>query len=303
MRRNITIDYLKLIMSFFVIIIHIPIFTNTPIVYWFLKNGICTVAVPTFFMINGYYLVRQLGNKQKNKLFILHLLKIYIVWSLIYLPFSYSSDFFLNIKHFFFGYFHLWYLVSMLGGVILIFVFTKVKMKLIYMFGIAISLYYSGYFLLHFHQTAQYTELIRSFLFVGFPFMTAGVFVNKYEHVIRKQKTKNIFILLFILLILLLTESYLEYKGYIWSISHSIYISLYPLSIVFLSFILKLSRYKEQDNYVSNLSGFIYFVHYFWIFIFLGIFSDFNLFLIVLFISILSAGSLLEINKRLKYFQ
>lgn len=86
------IDILKYIMSYAVIVIHVEAFDYLKLSSageWFIRQ-----AVPFFFTVSGYLLSRKLATIEANKRNLtlihrgVHLLKIFGIWLLIYLPLS-----------------------------------------------------------------------------------------------------------------------------------------------------------------------------------------------------------------------
>lgn len=56
MERNISVDILKLVLSFMVVGLHTNFLRDLSFpVGYVLKNGFFRMAVPLFFIINGYY--------------------------------------------------------------------------------------------------------------------------------------------------------------------------------------------------------------------------------------------------------
>lgn len=125
-----TIDYLKLIMAFIVVGRHIGGGS------YFIAFTCC--AVPTFFIISGFLVRDSEKRKGRRASFdqVIRIVKLYVIWSLIYLPFwviglndrnlSLYSEIIEYIQHFLFdgSYWHLWYLPS-LAFAILFFYFIK----------------------------------------------------------------------------------------------------------------------------------------------------------------------------------
>ena len=91
----------------------------------FFMQTICRIAVPFFFTTSGFFFFRKYGddseeNTKNLRKYLMRLLKIYLIWTVIYLPytiwdqyqagfsilgvFSYIRDFFLNGS-----YYHLWF--------------------------------------------------------------------------------------------------------------------------------------------------------------------------------------------------
>lgn len=87
MERNLTLDYSRLLLAFFVIIMHVEDFLSEIPILSFILKAIGTSAVPCFFVINGYYFEPILRNKSKYLKYLKHLLIIYIVWSVFYIHF------------------------------------------------------------------------------------------------------------------------------------------------------------------------------------------------------------------------
>lgn len=90
--RNISIDLLKVLLSFFVMFIHLKLLnTYQPEISYFLVNGIFRVAVPTFLVINGYFLFPVIGT-EKFRTQIKKLLILYVAWMIIYAKFWLFND-------------------------------------------------------------------------------------------------------------------------------------------------------------------------------------------------------------------
>ncbi|WP_124073760.1 acyltransferase family protein [Klebsiella quasipneumoniae] len=90
--RNISIDLLKVLLSFFVMFIHLKLLnTYQPEISYFLVNGIFRVAVPTFLVINGYFLFPVIGT-EKFRTQIKKLLILYVTWMIIYAKFWLFND-------------------------------------------------------------------------------------------------------------------------------------------------------------------------------------------------------------------
>lgn len=99
MKHYNSIDLLKFLMSFFVIAIHTA-YDQVP-----LMRLICPWVVPMFFVISGFLLQRRIsmqrpvevcGKRVENLLggvinsYIIKLVKLYILWTLLYLPLTFT---------------------------------------------------------------------------------------------------------------------------------------------------------------------------------------------------------------------
>jgi hypothetical protein len=125
--KKINMDY-KVLLAIFVIGIHTSPLTEYSKPLSFLFNlGIFRIAVPTFFLINGYYSLSALSTSQTLKKYVIRVLILYIFWMTLYFPiYIYTHDF--STKNMIwgfivllYGYGHLWYLTALIGGIILLF--------------------------------------------------------------------------------------------------------------------------------------------------------------------------------------
>lgn len=149
--NSLTIDICKFIGAYMVVAIHTTPFEQTDgvisnIYFIFLK-----CAVPFFFMSSGYLFAQRMEwpfSSKEGLSLISHALfktvKLYVIWSIIYLPFSvldfYRSDIGLRsailtyIKDFFFvgehyGSVILWYLLASAYAFAIIWLFLKIKVN------------------------------------------------------------------------------------------------------------------------------------------------------------------------------
>ena len=160
------IDIAKYISALLVVCIHtFPFYeiSETLNTYWI--QTICRIAVPFFFTTSGFFFFRKWSNdketnKKNVKHYLLRLLKIYLIWTVIYLPYSiydYTRDGFsiMNIISYIRdlvlngSYYHLWFLPALMTATLIVcFVYSKkglmttLKLSLIlYIFGYFINVY------------------------------------------------------------------------------------------------------------------------------------------------------------------
>ena len=92
--REVSLDYLRVIATICVIVIHscgVP-YSLAPVnslgfaSIIFVNYG-CLFAVPIFFMLSGYFILNSNSSTKIEKVInkFLNLLKVYLVWSLIYI--------------------------------------------------------------------------------------------------------------------------------------------------------------------------------------------------------------------------
>ncbi|OWP82868.1 hypothetical protein BWK59_13595 [Flavobacterium davisii] len=109
-------------MAFLVIALHIfPVSRIGGIqglISYEIASGITRIAVPTFFLISGYFLRNKLNDTAYLWKYIKRILLLYLVWQIIYLPDLYrfyNLGWFSNknmILKLIYGYWHLWYLLA-----------------------------------------------------------------------------------------------------------------------------------------------------------------------------------------------
>ncbi|MGV6943840.1 acyltransferase family protein [Sphingobacterium kyonggiense] len=155
------LDLFKFFIAFLVVAIHVIPKSDSPDLLNSLFQTILNTAVPFFFMTTGYLLEMKIerstqNNKNTYLLFLINSLKLYVIWSILYLPLTIygliTNDEF-NIKgilyafkNFLFkgeNYFSwpLWYLLTMVYFGFILILSDKFKVKLLYMFFIIYFLY------------------------------------------------------------------------------------------------------------------------------------------------------------------
>lgn len=303
MERNITLDYFKIFLSILVITIHIgPLSASYPLFNWLISQGIARIAVPCFFIVNGYYLVKKLDDFKALKKYLLHLLLIYIIWSAFYILFETKQ---INItsfiEYFLFGIYHLWYVIALIVGALLLFLAKKIVKNDIVLLILSILILIIGFFVESTQKTSLY--VVRNGFFIGFPFIFFGYYIHSKA---ITTKLKDIYILPAIILsfiTLCLESSFARETG----LSHDLYLSLIILCPAAIIFIFKHSKYKKANTYLTYLGSMasaIYFIHYSVIFKLSEIEIPYMLirFTAVFLISAVLSIIIIYINKYLKIF-
>ncbi len=215
------VDLVKFISCILVIAIHVKPFGNEEsILNFFFKNYVSRVAVPLFFVFTGYFLFKDNIAQFKIKHQLSKLIKIYLIWSLIYAPMQikglaqytdngfklfafYIRDFFLTGS-----YYHLWYFPAIIFGIFFLYELKRF-LKIRTIAGIAIGLYLIGLLgqswyglveVLHISAVQKIINLIlsvckttRNGLFEGFPFIVLGMLVNHVR--LKSNREKNMMLL------------------------------------------------------------------------------------------------------------
>ena len=87
------VDIAKYVSALLVVCIHtFPFIDINEMLNTYFIQTICRLAVPFFFMISGYFLFRKIHNEEEDKdvlkKYLFRLLKIYLIWTVIYLPYT-----------------------------------------------------------------------------------------------------------------------------------------------------------------------------------------------------------------------
>lgn len=308
--RNITLDYFKILLSILVIIIHLPLLDIQPFtsnilgegllysVGIFLSFGLTKIAVPSFFIINGYFL--DFSDRKKVIKYITKMIKIYVVWTLFYLPFMIEKaslsmyPILLTM-----GYYHLWYLPALIGATICIFCIKKYINSPILLLIIAVLIFGLGYYI---QQTNPHSSLrifmYRNFFFMGVPFVLLGNLIKSFDFSRYKR-------LVAIITAISLLTLFLESSIYIYTygMMPNIYLSLIIVCPLLMIFVLQNSRKKAAKNDdIGQLSSAIFFIHPVVLFLIdIPVLNAFKLPFVII-ASIFFSFAIIQANKSLKIF-
>lgn len=314
MKRNIALDILKLSMALMIVGLHAGFLGDiTPLGSYLTVNGIFRIAVPIFFLINGFYFYHVLlKNSHVNwfkRVFILH-----IFWTVFYSYFWLNnSDFsfiIVLLKNIIIGYYHLWYIPAMFGAGFLLFLaknrssrFLIFSVLLTFLCGVLMQ-YISTYHLLEgniLDKILSYEFIYRNLLFFAYPFFCLGYLINKHslhEH----ASFKLIFIVTAIGILTLIAESYLNYYQSSRDGGFDIYLSLIVLCPFIFILFLKLNI-SHTSKKIALYSSSIYFIHLFILNLYRE-YTDFNgtlLTLITIFSSIFFSYFIIKLNEKFKF--
>lgn len=298
MKRNLRIDYFRIVLSLLVITLHAqPLFSEDSLAGWFISNGIARIAVPCFFIISGYFLHLKIDDNKALRKYLSHILIIYIVWSIIYLPTYYQTIEPRSLITFaLMGYYHLWFLPALIVGILLLVIFKKFIKNDNYLLTIGIILYLTGYIM-------ENLELpYRSFcngIFIGYPFIVLGYYLQN-RNIPDRIKKRYAYIILLFTLATLLIESYWGFKLETY---HNIFISLYIICPILFICILKGSSVATKD-YIGKLASGIYYVHILVLSVIIPLSETGNIYKLpsIAAVSILLSIFIIIINKRIRIF-
>lgn len=307
------IDIVKLIMAFLVVAIHTEPFSGN---FWLDKGfGIVTrLCVPFFFVASSYFFFQ----KEKAPLkYIKRLTMMYLIWSLIYLPFDWTELTNMTLpkileRFLWIGNGHaLWYLLgSIIGFVIAYLLSRKLSPRTVLIIGavvLVIGCLKSTYVpmlnrLLPIELSAFYG---RNGLFYGFPYYALGLYIAKTKDQKRGSIAGNTvgFIVCFLLLCAESAVMVLFFK-----VSATIlWLSVMPLVYFFFMTVkgINIPISSGAARYCRKLSTIIYLTHSAYIYIFKGFVSNIQGWLLFLMVSVASVavGALIIVLSELKYFK
>jgi surface polysaccharide O-acyltransferase-like enzyme len=314
-QRNLTLDLLKILLAFIIIGLHTQVLSNVSEMYNFLTaDGVFRVAVPLFFVINGYYFTTVSTNKALIK-WVKRILLLYAFWMLFYSykwfrPTSFDlQEMIIIIKIILTGYYHLWYLIGTLGAAVITFVLRdKVKLGIIisiicYFLGGLIQ--YAGIY--HMFTNPILDEIVnidfvhRNFLFFAFPFFYMGYLIKK-EQLFQAYRTSTLWFAFILGLGLLLVESFYNYKNTLYGDHFDNYFSLIVIvSAIFL--LVNRSKLTTENRNLTLISSAIYLIHPFWLAVLrkLEMADPIWMTITCILLSFLSAYVLILIQKRIKF--
>ena len=305
MKRSLGLDLLRILMATMVVALHTHWLSQvSPLWDQLTVNGLFRMAVPVFFLINGYYAFEAIDGG-RTKAWLKRVLQIYLFWAVVYLPayFPLSSpggfgihDFIVNLA---FGYWHLWYMVALaLAGLVLWRLRSRSSTELL---CVAVGLFTIGLAL----EVARFrgvnhvsVKLYRNFLFDALPFLVMG-------YVMRRDAIAGTHPVLWTLAILgvagLLLESLIERRFAPPSTEADLFISLLLLCPAIFLLVRKLPFVTANDRWAKASSA-IYFSHVAFLLLGerLGIAQGMPLFAFVLMLSALASWPLIALSRRLR---
>lgn len=292
------IDIVKFICALLVVAIHISPLGASEIRIielsnYAIKHCFARIAVPFFFASSGFFLFRKTDynnfSMEPVKKYVIKLLKLYAIWTVIYLPLkiksiiSYEKGIALGILDYlrdcvFDGsYDHLWYLPALIFATLIVsfLIYKKVKLKNILLIS---AVFYAAGLLTQswfgiieplrsmapalwsvFRFAKEIFVTTRDGLFDGMIFVGIGAYIAYEGFNIPKKKALAGF---FISYALLFAESFFVTGMHIIR-EHDIYIFLVPLT--YFAFGLasswRLPSKSSVFKTLRKLSGLIYFIH------------------------------------------
>ncbi len=303
------LDIAKFISALLVIAIHCAPFYQVNETWNFVYvQIIARLAVPFFFMASGWLFFQKLdiqkgakdeGNLHVLKRYWLRILKLYLVWSALYLPlliaswikggFGFSAcirflrDFLFNGT-----FYHLWFLPALLLGILIVYILImKYKRRsalcicfILYMLGMLINVYGSELInvpllnsLLSLYESVLVTA--RNGIFFAPLYLLLGFFAQDFINNKFKKQALGAFLISFIALC---AEAFLYRYLHMMNDLTSMYFCLVPTVFFLFIYLLQLSFNGNVITlYLRKLSLLIYVSHIYFITLFMNVLKLSNL--------------------------
>ena len=310
MGRNLFVDFAKVAMAFMVLAIHTGFLSevNGPIEH-LLDQGLFRIAVPLFFIFNGYYLGRDIDDSRGTFTLIKRVLLLYGFWMLVYAPFywyvegaSLFASFKNILRNFIAGYFQMWYLIGMVYALVLLWLLRKLPVALLV--TVAMLLLLGGVALqyLNAYTAANLpVSYYRNGILFGFPFMVAGYLVRRYG---EQVATKTAVYALLIGLTLLMAESLLSYYYSRPHFGFDLYLSLIVAAPAAALLLVRTERKIKTDR-TAKLSTEMYLIHPLMIAVAVAVFhlprSGTALFLVASLLSLLAFVPIYYLSRKIRF--
>lgn len=288
-RQYASIDIARYISALLVVCIHTFPFleiSKTFNTYWI--HTICRLAVPFFFTTSGFFLFQKFkaddenANEERLKKTLLRLLRIYLIWTVIYLPYTifdythngfhitylitYVRDFLLNGS-----YYHLWFLPALMLADVIVYYLYK-KKGLYFTLKVTLALYVLGYFInvytpvwenltgisFFFGFFTKVFSTARNGIFFGPMFIAIGLLLSR-----TRRLPKKVSLIGFVISFVLLCVEVLLYNHFhILRDLTSMYICLIPAIYFLVNYLLKVKiPYRRMFTILRHDSLMIYTSH------------------------------------------
>ena len=301
------IDIGKLICAILVIAAH----THPSLSNLWLDRGVkllLKLAVPFFFTATGYLLIDHLDKERLSK-YVRRILVLYLIWSLIYLPFKWPLSnplraiFITGVNS------HLWYVPALVFSVVVVYLLHK-KLRITQILVIASVFIIVGALLFTYEPITskligsggdwvfRLLDIIkpRNGLFYGFFYVALGAFLKQ-----KKERPKVFYCVLLVVGLALVAIEGLIAVNKLHTNSTVLWLTC-PIAVAGFFMICKTTEFKFETTIVRKMSSMIYFSHYIWIYIlaWFGIERGMILFICVTMLSIISSYLIVRASERIK---
>lgn len=272
--RNQSVELLKFISMIFIVSLHIRFSSN----FGYALYAIARFAVPVFFMVMGYYVVKPKTDLNKVKSQIIKFIKYYIMYESIYILISFliaclnnnlttfSAELLVNFKFFLISPvigIQLWYIINTVWTLIVVYIFARFN-RINLLFYISILLHITAILFFHMSGIKLGLRISRNFLFFGLFYTMLGAFFTKVK-IHRIKLNKHLILFFSLLMIMLQVKERIFWEQYFDSQFNEYYFTTILASCSIFIFTLKSTiNNKLVLKFVLRLSKYtmpIYFLH------------------------------------------
>ncbi|RFO98004.1 hypothetical protein DIC66_04570 [Rhodoferax lacus] len=310
-------DTLKIGLAFMVVGLHARFLSDvSPLAEYLTVNGIFRIAVPIFFLINGYFFYPTIVSG-RQRMWIRKVLVLYILWMILYSPFWIRFPFFGSVQNvsstlleIVKGYYHLWYVVGMVGAASTLIVLQNIDIRnlkavilICFLSGVCIQ-YFGAFHLInnnYIDKILNMNAVHKNFLFVSFPFFAIGFILNKYK-IVELVSMRAAVRLSLLGCMALIGESYFNSFKLPMDLGVDNLASLIIVCPAIFILFLKL-QISSNSKQLSNYSSGIYFIHIL-VLQFLDQYKSLGETLITILVFLISgvlSYFIIEINKRVRF--
>lgn len=332
-RNFCAINIMKMICVMLIICMYTSMFSSlSKIMDFIIVQLFAKIAFPLFFIYASFFFFRKIDfsiplsnyqNKKRLYAYLIKVVKLYILWTILYLPFTITNwleegftlmNLIYYLRDFLFvgSQPHLWIFPALLFAIVLVYnLLQRLKTSevfiiafIAYLMGMLFNVY--GDFLMDIPFIANIIESYDNVfsttvngLFYAFIFVVLGMKLSLKR---IPLKISNIVVRLTIFIVFYLVEvtllSWLEYAN----IHTFMYLSLLPLSY-FLFLLLMQYQGSKSNQWISNFTLLVYLIHFFAIEVCKRIVAIYDYYFICLFIIVLISVtiSLMILNISKKY--
>lgn len=301
-RQYDAIDVMKYVSALLVICIHTaPFATVAPGFNFVLVQLIARTAVPFYFATSGFFLFKKLFSAESSdrlgilKTYSLRILKLYGIWTLIYLPIivlnAKNTGNLTNIVYYLRNLllngsiYHLWFLPALVVGVwITYFLIDKLKMNIafiltlvLYLIGMGINVY--GAALENIPALSKFYEVFISIFETsrnGIFFAPVFLCIGAYISTMPRLKNKVVFGGLILSILLLCFEvQAISRNGFMNDLT-SMYFMLIPFTFFLMQSLMRIKLNLKNAKEIRSMSTLLY-VGHIWVVFILNLITPNNL--------------------------
>lgn len=290
------IDIARFLFSLLIVAFHFPPFSGgeqlSALLNFFLLHYLERLAVPFFFVCSGFFLYNGINwtyrNEKKEKAYLVRIIRLYLVWTVIYLPYSiytfrYDDAGFVHaltiyLRDFIFtgSVFHLWYLNALAFAVFLLMISRRRRFNaksiliiagLLYMAGLTAQSWFGAIKPLEgaapiiwagLKKIGNLIVTTRNGLFEGFFYVAAGMYIA----VNGPKRNKRLVAFGFALSMGGLLAEILILRKLGWIRATDIYLFQAPAAVFLFILLRDMSNQEGKDKRkLRKISGLIYYVH------------------------------------------